>query len=253
MTNKHSSEKQKMKILATSALLSILGAPVLAQQNNLKDFISDSEYLRVIIEGKSNYAYNMEQGFRASPNNFKIWGSVHRACPTRTWWSNDFGSQKDVQAKLQELIEKDLKGFPKSTISKCLEVSPIFSNSNPTEHWRNKEMFYTNDAAVSLKDNKSGNVSSHRSLVSSNLSDKKRKTEVRLYNENLQLVCSMKNINLTNKSADADCLGLGRGKAIAEQKGKEITFAVITQNVTMFSVINSSLEKAKSKYPEIFK
>lgn len=245
--------KKTLTFMVASFLQAPFG-PVTAEQMHLKDFIAQSEYLRVEIPKRSNYISGMQEGFRRSPENFKLWGSIHQSCPTWTWWSNDYGSQKDVQKKLQEAIGKELKGFPEKSIKKCKEVATIFADLKPSKHWRNEKMFFTNDVAIALKDIKNGNISIHRGLTSSNLSVEGVKKEAILYNESLDAICSFKKIDLANKIAEADCGVLGKGKAlVGNEKSKNMTFSVNTSKVAFFAVMNMTTDAAKKKFPEIFK
>ncbi len=135
-----------------------------------------------------------------------------------------------------------------------MEVSTIFADLRPSKHWCNEKMFYTNDAAIALKDIKTGAVTHHRALVSSNLSVSGAKLEAFIYNENLDLVCSFKNIDMKKNIADADCRGLGRGKALAsDQNSKHMNFSVTTSTVAIFAVLNLNIDSTKKKFPEIFK
>ena len=228
--------------------------PVTAEQLHLRDFITQSEYLRVEIPKRSQYVSGMQDGFRRSPEKFKLWGSIHQSCPTWTYWSIDYGSQKDIQKKLQEEISKQLKGFPEKSIRKCQEVATIFADLKPSKHWRNEKMFYTNDVSIALKDVKSGEISTHRGLTSSNLSVEGVKKEAILYNESLDAVCSFKKIDIANKIAEADCGVLGKGKAlVGNEKSKNMTFSVNTSKVAFFAVMNMTTDAAKKKFPEIFK
>lgn len=237
--------------IAVVMLIIFSSGAVSAQSKKLEDSAGASEFIKSELSKKGKTARNLRDSFRARPNDFKIWGSIHRACPTWFYWGNEHGSQKQTQRSLQHSIKKELKGFPSSTIKKCMEVGPIFSDRKPTKHWRNKSNFYTNESAIALKDVKTGSVSLLKSLASTNTGA--GKTKAVLYNEKLQPVCSISNINLKNKTAKADCGGLGRGDVVALIKGRNITFSISTPKVVIFAVLNSNISKAKQKYPDIFK
>ena len=221
-----------------------------AQTNNLKEYAAKSEFMSEILQNKK-YSRKITEAFLRSPDNFKIWGATHPACPTDWWWDNSSGSQKSAQRNLQNNIKKTLKGFPAATIQKCMAIAPIFSNRKPTKHWRNKENFYTNLSAIAIKDLGNGSVYVTKSLVSSNTTAGKK--EAILYNETLQSVCKMREINFKKQSAKAECGGLGRGAAIALSKGRETTFSITTRKAVIFAVLGSNVPKAKRKYPDIFK
>lgn len=243
--------KENFCEIAAVMLVVLSNGPVSAQSTKLADYAGASAFLQDVLSKKGKTARNLRDSFRARPNDFKIWGSIHRACPTNYWWNNSNGSQKDTQRALQNSIKKELKGFPTGTIKKCMEVGPIFLDRKPTKHWRNKSNFYTNEAAIALKDVKTGSVSLLKSLASTNTNA--GKTKAVLYNEKLQSVCSISNINMKNKTAKADCKGLGRGDAVALVKGRSVTFSISTPKAVIFAVLRSNISKAKRNYPDIFK
>ncbi len=225
--------------------------PVSAQSTKLADYAGASEFLQDEFRKLARKdARKLRDHFRQRPDDFKIWGSIHRACPTVYWWNNSNGSQKDTQRALQNSIKKELKGFPSGTIKKCMEVGPIFSDRKPTKHWRNKSNFYTLISAVALKDVKTGSVSLLKSLISINT--KAGKTKAALHNEQLQVVCDINNINMKNKTAKADCKGLGRGNVVLSE-GRNATLSISTSKVVIFAVCCSDIPKAKRIYPDIFK
>jgi hypothetical protein len=229
-----------------------------AAGEQLNDYQAISEFLRVTLDQNgasysSDDAQRLKRAFRTEPTTFKIWGSKYQACPTNWWYSTDSGDQKEAQNSLKKSISIKLKSFPKSTLKKCTEVSAIFADGQPTSHWRNKKMFWTNVTAIAIKDLRSNEITLARALLSSNLSDNIRKKETHLYNENLELVCSFRNIDMKNLKASVDCGGLGSGKAIGERKGGTTIFTVVTPKAAIFATLGMSLEEAKRRFPEIFR
>lgn len=227
----------------------------LGESKNLSDFSPQSSFLRVILDEAINKkeAASIQSSYRRNPRSFKIWGSINPKCPTWYQWDNEQGSQSNAQNSLKAAIRRELKGFPKSTLKKCTEVSAIFADGQPTSHWRNKKMFWTNVIAIAIKDLRSNEITLTRALSSSNISNNIRKKEAHLYNENLELVCSFRNIDMKNLKASADCGGLGSGRVIGERKGSTTVFTVVTPKAAIFATTDMSLEQAKRSFPEIFK
>jgi hypothetical protein len=233
--------------------LFIAALVLLVLGKNLSDSSRDSAYLQKLISGGSKFSKEMQYGFRQSPSNFKLWGTAHKPCPTWVSWSVDAGSQKHIQKRLQNKIREVMKGFPAETIQKCVETELGFADMRPfPEWWRNQEAMYTYISASALKDIDTGTVTLHRSLVSHAIYGEKN-ARATLYNENLQEVCKFSRIDLLRNTAQADCKGLGKGQAIAEKRGDKMTFSVTTNDVVIFVVVDETIDRAKRKYPEIFK
>lgn len=232
-------------------LLTFFHGPVSAQSNNLNDYAKTSDFLSDVLKKNSNGRREMKGWFKREPENFKIWASVHRSCPTNWWWSAESGRQEELQRKLRSAIKRALKGFPPKTIQECMEIAPVFSDMQPKKHWRNKNNFYTNPSALAIKNPETGRTSVFRSLVSSNNSGGKK--EAFIYNENRDLVCKISKISLKTKTAKADCKGLGRGNVIARLKGRTVTFSITTPKAVIFAAVGVNIAKAKRNYPDIFK
>ena len=231
---------------------------------DIESFTSKSAYLRITFDQKqkaysARWANELKAAYKSSPEHFRITASKHPGCPSNVWWSTwpKTNKQKDQEAdrSLVTNIKKNLKGFPQKTVAKCIELSPIFANGTPTDHWRNKKYFTVIPSTLVIKDNRSGALSIFRTLVEQNFMDRNSPKVAYIYNENLQQTCSFKQVSNDLTSAIGSCKGIGTGKAIGKVtnifKG-EFTMAFFTQKASIF-MTNLSPEKAKQKFPEVFK
>lgn len=245
-----------------SIFLSMLVASLVfvkpAEAQDLRDLTARSEFLRIFFDRKSptyssSRVQSMSKGYQFGSEKFTLWGSDHQACPTWWWWGNTDYESSEAKRKLTSKISSILQGFPKDTIAKCRQVSPIIMKGKVTDHWRNKSAYETTVGAIALKDAKTQETVFFRALVSFDIFDTKGKSQAYLYNENLQQVCRFREVNLKKKSALASCGGLGSGRAIVEGDARSATFFLTTGKATIFAVLNSSIEKAQRKYPDIFR
>ena len=231
---------------------------------SLESFSNKSAYLRVTFDKKqkaysSRWANDLARAYQSSPDNFRITASKHSGCPSNVWWStwSKKNKQKIKQAdkNLIKNIKRDLKGFPQKTITKCIELSPIFIDKAPTTHWRNRKYFTVIPSTLVIKDNVSGELSVFRTLLEQNFVDRSSSKVAFVYNENLQQTCSFTEVSDDLTSALGSCKGIGSGKAIGKVtnifKG-EFTMAFVTQKASIF-MTNLPPEKAKRKFPEVFK
>lgn len=230
---------------------------------NLEMFTDRSEYLRVTFDKKqkaysARWSNELKRAYQSSPEHFRITASKHPECPSKVWWStwpkaNKYKSQ-EADRSLIANIKKDLKGFPAKTIKKCTELSPIFTNGSPTNHWRNKTFFSVIPATLVIKDKSNGAIDVFRSLVQTNYLDRTSSKVMYIYNENLQKTCTFKEISNNLSSAHGSCTGIGSGKATGEitnvMKG-EFTMTFFTTKASIF-VTNLTPERAQKKFPNAF-
>lgn len=170
-------------------------------------------------------------------------------CPTRN--SSYYGNTDKYIIKWQDLIQKDMKGFPQKTIDYCTKTAFVIREGQVTAHPIAKKRLWRTTGSMYVKNKSSGDqVMLHiiqENDFQSNMSGGK------VFNENLEQICDFKFISKTE--AVADCIGLGIVPAKIENlsvfDGK---FRVFGESDTAFVLIsNLSVQELISKYPNLQK
>lgn len=197
-------------------------ATTLKADAKVHNYLASSAYFKATFDRSSKiynnkWAREINDLFEKFPNSLTMTGSKHPQCPHNFWWNSN-KTFWDSQGKLgwQEEMRRELRGFPESTVKKCLQFEHFVLNGKLQKSFRHERFFRTGAATVIFNDKVSGEQTVLRALISSDLGYRFETAFAKLYNENLQEVCIMKNFSgdLTQLgTSDVSCRGIGKGRA----------------------------------------
>ena len=236
-------------------LIILLILLITASTSNAKNNYEGSEFMKYALKGMFSWEYaRYNKGYP----DFSVLGTQSSACPSRYWgWGNANNTLEEkreiLSPKLEQIIRKQLKGFPKETIDFCAsDFEWIIKNGQVTDHHLNDQRSTTTVATVLISDLTSGAKPTPLLALLENDYLFER-TYGKIYNANLDQICETTFVKGDERVA-LDCGALGSGDAMFKVtnafKG-EFTLYWKSDEVKFF-MSNMDIKILKRKYPEMF-
>jgi len=185
---------------------------------------------------------------------------------TSFWWNNKPTSTANFEHNLrnkyiprfQSYIRKYMAGYPQKTIDYCSQPSYLIYNGKITSHPYNDKPQFSGPATMIWKKNNSGKAM--RMLISDNATEPVETRTGLLFNENLKKICSYKSskekkgFSKAKRFVTLNCIGLSEPAKLAVRVYDRVNFRGFGKGsgYTIF-ITNLSVEKAKEKFPNVFK
>ena len=240
---------KSFQILIVSFLLLVA-----ASTSNAENDYSNSAWMQRALNGDfTKYSRNIIKISKLPY--FSVMGAAMPGCPTR-WWDSALDQDSDqkyqiIKKLLAPELRKQLKGYPQSTIEKCLNFKWIIDDGKVTDHHLNKDNSSVSTITILIGDLEGkGPSTAVLGLLETNYMF--NQTFANVYNADLVKICEA---NFSSKNAaEIDCGPLGRGIAqfeITNLLRGHFTLFTMTDKAKFFAS-NMPLSQIKRKYPEMF-